>query len=343
MDIKFSIVIPAFNNAKALMLTLTSLELQTFPKDRFEVIVVDDSSDDETAEAVKAYTPAYRLVYISNSVRKGRAYTRNVGASCAQGRYLVFLDADFMLVPDCLKILREYHHRYPKHVISGFPESLRAVYTQYYPEFSAHRKKKMRRILQPHGLWNNKWATNKRIADILKPDDIRRDFGIVRSVIASAGASKKYAEAIRSTAHAPWIMFITRCVSIKRKYFNEVGGFEERFTTYGIEDWELGYRLHKHGLPFKSVRRIIGFHQEHPSTYRKDDSQFDNLRIFYDIHGSKDPELSLICLCHPLQNPVLYKSLLGTISEWKSRSEKKAMGLLLKKALHHAAKEFIAR
>jgi glycosyltransferase involved in cell wall biosynthesis len=343
MDIKFSIVIPAYNNAQALMLTLTSLELQTFPKDRYEVIVVDDGSEDGTAEAVKNYTPPYRLVYISNSVRKGRAHTRNKGARSAQGRYLVFLDADFLLVPDCLKILREYHHRYPKHVISGFPESLRAVYTQYYPEFSARRKKIIRKILQPHGLWNDKWTTKNRIVDILRPDDIRRNFAKVHSVIASAGPSKKYTQAIRSTAYAPWIMFITRCVSIKRKYFMEVGGFEERFTMYGVEDWELGYRLHKHGLPFKSVKRLIGFHQEHPSTYRKDDSQFDNLRTFYDIHGSMDPELSLICLCHPLQDPVLYKSLLGTISEWKSSSENKALGLLLEKALHQSAKMFITR
>ncbi|WP_052475943.1 glycosyltransferase family 2 protein [Cohnella kolymensis] len=141
MGIKFSVVIPSFNNAKALMLTLTSLELQTFPKNRFEVIVVDDGSEDGTAEAIDGYKPPYMLTFIVNEGRHGRAYTRNVGANAAKGKYLVFIDADFLLVPECLQTLYSYHHRYPEHVISGFPESTHAVYTQYYPQFSDHKKK----------------------------------------------------------------------------------------------------------------------------------------------------------------------------------------------------------
>lgn len=342
MDIRFSIVIPTFNNTKALMLTLTSLELQTYPKEGFEVIVVDDGSiDGATAESIKTYDPPYKLIYIANHTRQGRAHTRNVGAKSAQGKYLVFIDADFLVVPEFLKTLRTYHHRFPKHVISGFPESMHSVYTQYYPQLSDRKKKKMRQILEPKGLWKNHWLSSNKIMDVLTPDDLRKDFSKIHSVVVPFRLGRTYEREVRSTDLAPWIMFITRCVSMKRKYFKAVGGFEERFTTYGFEDWELGYRLHKHGLSYQSIKGIIGYHQKHPSVFRKDDPELDNLRIFYDIHGSKEPELSLISLCHPLQNPSLYKKFLRILAKWEQRHEYKELQRAIKKALQRSAETFI--
>jgi GT2 family glycosyltransferase len=340
MDTKFSIIIPTFNNTNALLLTLTSLELQTFPMDRFEVIVVDDGTfDDATTEAIKNYNPQYKLIYISNNSRQGRAHTRNVGAKSAQGKYLVFLDADFLVVPEFLNTLSTYHHRYPEHVISGFPESLRSVFAQYYPQFSERKKNDMRQILEPNGLWRHYWLTGNRIADVLTPGELRLNFDKIRSAVIPLNLGKSYDQEIRSTDVAPWIMFITRCVSLQRKHFMEVGGFEERFIAYGFEDWELGYRLHKHGLSYQSVNGIIGYHQKHPSTFRQDDPKHDNLRIFYDIHGSEDPELSLLSLLHPLNKPSLYKKTLRVLEKW--RITDKEMEQTIKNALNRAARAFI--
>ncbi|NOU74689.1 hypothetical protein GC098_25430 [Paenibacillus sp. LMG 31458] len=145
-----------------------------------------------------------------------------------------------------------------------------------------------------------------------------------------------------STDVAPWLMFITRCVSVKKRHFMEVGGFQERFIKYGLEDWELGYRLHKHGLSYRSMNRIIGYHQEHPSAIRNDDPELNNLRIFYDIHGAGDPELALLSICHPWNDPHLYKTLLRKIKRWKSRSnEHSKLGGIIEKALYQSTKFFI--
>jgi glycosyltransferase involved in cell wall biosynthesis len=343
MDIKFSIIIPSFNSAKPLLLTLTSLELQTFPKDRFEVIVVNDGSKDQTEKVIKSYKPPYSLIYIANDARQGRSVTRNIGVKRAKGKYLIFLDADFLVVPEFLEVLNTYHHEYPRHVISGFPESLHAVFTHYYPEFSDRKKEKMRQILVPHGLWKHSWLAKKRIANVLTPDDLRKDFGKLRSVVLPSALSETDYKEFKSTDVAPWLLFVTRCVSVKRKYFKEVGGFQERFIKYGFEDWELGYRLHKHGLSYRSIDRIIGYHQEHPSMYRRDDLKLNNLRTFYELHGSKDPEISLISVCHPWEDLSSYKTLLRTLAEWKGKDkEYKQMGRIMEEALHHAAKAFIA-
>ncbi|TXK79819.1 glycosyltransferase family 2 protein [Paenibacillus sp. N3.4] len=342
MEKKFSIVIPSYNCAKPIMLTLTSLELQTFPSDRFEVIVVNDASDDGTDEVMKTYTPPYSLIYIKNDTRQGRAFTRNAGVKRAQGRYLVFLDADFLVVPEFLEVLNTYNHKYPNHVISGFPHSLYGAFTQYYPHFSNHQKKKMRRILEPNGLWDKSWLPNNLIVDIVTPDDLRRNFRKLLSVILPSRLSKIDNREFMSTDVAPWLMFITRCVSVKRRHFMEVGGFQERFIKYGIEDWELGYRLHKHGLSYRSMNQIIGYHQEHPSTIRKDDPELNNLRMFYDIHGTGDPELALLSICHPWKDPQLYKTLLRELKKWKSRDDEYSkLGGVMEKALHQSAKAFI--
>ncbi|GAE36141.1 glycosyltransferase [Halalkalibacter akibai] len=68
---KFSIVIPTHNRAEQLIMTLTAFNLQSFDHDQFEVIVVDDGSDDQTREAIDQFQASYRLLYISTGKREG--------------------------------------------------------------------------------------------------------------------------------------------------------------------------------------------------------------------------------------------------------------------------------
>ncbi len=55
MAIRYSIIIPTFNRAQQLLLTLVSFETQTYPKHQFEVIVADDGSTDGTKAMVKGF------------------------------------------------------------------------------------------------------------------------------------------------------------------------------------------------------------------------------------------------------------------------------------------------
>jgi len=54
--------------------------------------------------------------------------------------------------------------------------------------------------------------------------------------------------------------FVTGNVSVPRARLLEVGGFDEAFTGYGREDYELGFRLHRAGLRFVHEPRAIGVH-----------------------------------------------------------------------------------
>lgn len=94
---RFSVVVTSFNKAKLLRHTLNSFRHQTVRD--FEVIVADDGSRDES-EAVAldfAASPAcnYPLSFVRQEDKGWRASAvRNLGATLAQGLYLVFIDGD---------------------------------------------------------------------------------------------------------------------------------------------------------------------------------------------------------------------------------------------------------
>lgn len=97
MDIRVSVVIPAYNAADTLGGTLAALGRQTLPAGTFEILVVDDGSTDATA-AVAAGFPAKLL----RQRNQGPAVARNAGAAAARGEILVFTDADCEPAPEFL-------------------------------------------------------------------------------------------------------------------------------------------------------------------------------------------------------------------------------------------------
>lgn len=92
----FSVIIPTYNRAHLIPVTLDSILEQTYFN--FEVIVVDDGSVDETETVIGRYEADKRIQYykIKNSER-GAA--RNFGVTKAVGDYVTFLDSDDIFLP----------------------------------------------------------------------------------------------------------------------------------------------------------------------------------------------------------------------------------------------------
>ncbi len=95
-----SVIIPAYNEEKALPATLDQFQHQSGP---FELIVVDGGSTDRTCDIVTG-SPEIRLVHAP----KGRASQMNEGARLAQGEWLLFLHADTLLPPNALRRLADF-------------------------------------------------------------------------------------------------------------------------------------------------------------------------------------------------------------------------------------------
>jgi glycosyltransferase involved in cell wall biosynthesis len=343
MAIRYSVIIPTFNRADQLLLTLVSFDRVTYPKDQYEIIVVDDGSTDGTRELVEGFQTAIPLFYLSNEVKRGRSVTRNLGLRYAKGLYVVFCDADFVVLPEFFQILDACHRTYPRTALSGIPYSWNDVYTHFHPDFSHDEKQLCRDVLTKVSLWNDEFDTIDHIVPLLTPDDLVNQTGRLSQLVIPDKIGPNVREQFAKTDVAPWLKLITRCVSIKRSYLTRIGGFNEQFVKYGLEDWELGYRLHRMKIRFHSIRQVLGYHQEHPHLYRGEVGNIENLRIMYKANGFKDPELNLFAVMPAWEDVETYKYTLRVLRRgMKSKSERSA-ALLMKNTLRIAAKQLVQR
>jgi dolichyl-phosphate beta-glucosyltransferase len=91
-----SIIIPAYNEAERLPLTLVDID-RYLRREKFsyEILVVNDGSTDKTAEIVKKMTPVIKnLKLIDNEVNRGKGAVVRQGMLLAGGKYRLFTDAD---------------------------------------------------------------------------------------------------------------------------------------------------------------------------------------------------------------------------------------------------------
>ncbi len=98
LNLRASVIIPAYNAEDVLPRCLRALEHQTIPQDQYEVIVIDDGSADRTAELAEA--GGARVLRVNHV---GPAAARNAGAELARSDIIVFTDADCEPAPDFLE------------------------------------------------------------------------------------------------------------------------------------------------------------------------------------------------------------------------------------------------
>ncbi|MBR5853271.1 MAG: glycosyltransferase family 2 protein [Alistipes sp.] len=100
--IRLSLVIATYNRAEQLMVTLDSVARQTLSADRWECIVVDNNSKDDTRQRVEAFSvehPQLNIVYHLER-NQGLSHARNAGIAKAQGDIIAFVDDDERIVPE---------------------------------------------------------------------------------------------------------------------------------------------------------------------------------------------------------------------------------------------------
>ena len=102
----FSIIIPAFNAEKFIERSVGSVLNQTF--DDFEVIVVDDKSQDSTVEILRKLAKEDRRIRcVYKKKNGGTLSSRAKGVLSARGKYVMLMDQDDELKPDALKSLKD--------------------------------------------------------------------------------------------------------------------------------------------------------------------------------------------------------------------------------------------
>ena len=97
-----SIIMPAYNAEKYIKEAIQSVICQTCPD--WELLVIDDCSEDQTEQLVKEYVAQYSNIhYYKNERNLGVAETRNFGVSVAAGEWIAYLDSDDCWHPEKLQ------------------------------------------------------------------------------------------------------------------------------------------------------------------------------------------------------------------------------------------------
>ena len=224
-----SVIIPSYQTPPdTLARTLAALEGQTYPRDLFEVVIVDDGSEPPLRPPL---TPLD--VKVVRQARKGfgRARARNTGARAAAHDVLLFLDSDMLAEAEWMAEHARWHHVVSDALTVGFrahvvPDGVDA-------ETIRRRSGSLEELLSD-------WSTT--------PPPWIEEF--------MTGTND-----LTSRADNPFFAVAGGNFGIGKDFYELVGGMNESFIRWGLEDVELGYRAFVRGGLLISVRDAFAWHQ----------------------------------------------------------------------------------
>ncbi|MEY2544234.1 MAG: hypothetical protein QOE81_1695 [Verrucomicrobiota bacterium] len=115
---EFSVIVPSCNRVEQLRACLRSLAAMDYPRDRFEVIVIDDGSREPVRGLATEFEDALHLSILRKE-HQGPAAARNHGAAHAKGKFLAFTDDDCTPSPSWLRTLSERLTTAPEDLVGG--------------------------------------------------------------------------------------------------------------------------------------------------------------------------------------------------------------------------------
>ncbi|MEQ4304159.1 glycosyltransferase [Plantactinospora sp. B6F1] len=250
-----SVVIPTYNRREQLHDSLHQLTRQRPGTPEFEVVVSDDGSSDDSASVARSFADRLRLKYHFQPDEGNRvSLARNEGARLASAPVLVFLDTGAVPGPDFVRRHFLAHRDGPRCALLGYAYG-------YNPEAP---------------MWE--------VPDILRrhtPEEAVRRYGEVpefldlrEKLLAECGDDLE-------RRGIPWQVFWTINCSVRTEDFWAVGGFDEGHRGWAGEDLELGYLLHRSGLPIRFDRTawVIESLQERKRREQLDEFKRNMLRF----------------------------------------------------------------
>lgn len=296
-SILMSIIIPSHNRFPLNSLTLHSLSLQTFPAEHMEVIVIDDASTDSTPDMLEHFHSPFMLKRIRTESNLGRSIVRNIGIRMSVGRRILFMDAEMLGHPQLVETHYGHHLEDEGRIVSASMR-LKRLYTVLFSNYSKEQVLHLRSLYRDDHRARriiHYFIHHHRITQQLFPTDYIQNTNWMerRSYLYD-----HYGDVLQTYGNEltgflmPWINFITSNVSVSRYALFEAGLFDEQFSGYGWEDWELGFRLYTRGATFIHDPNATAYHQEHPiSSANRAQSQANFIR-FYKKHA----ELAVLLL-----------------------------------------------
>lgn len=183
-----------------------------------EIIIVEDDSTEAYHKSLQSYCGYNNLILLRGEKYGNRAHNRNMGAAKARNPILVFLDADMLLFETAIPAVKAGHTARDSAAFIGLRSAGRYDPLRMSIFNGVNVLKLTRREMPLDYLSELPSICDTRIGVTAHPDDV---------------PEQKYY----------WIYYYTCCCSIWRELFVRLGGFDENYSGWGVEDIDLGYRI----------------------------------------------------------------------------------------------------
>lgn len=270
-----SLIIPTYNKLSRLKLLMTSLKNQNCSADRFEVIIINDQSTDDTMLYLESMKTDFAL-HVLDQKHSGRAETRNKGLMNAQNDVIIFVDDDLILSPGFIsEHLKK--HEIGECVVHGKIANL--PYLKFFADPS-------------NGVfYDNLDVDISKVGSMrqrcITEDNIINDFNAKVVKMSRLTLMEKMISKLLSdySGKADWIAFNGGNTSVDRSLLLKTTGFDEKFGfNWGCEDLELGYRLFKANTRFIYSNEAVNYHIAHYRASFKEEHEV-NSNYFYEKHN----------------------------------------------------------
>lgn len=222
-----SVIIPVGpGHEKEVINALDSLEAQTFRK--WEVIISVDTQDIEFVEFIKQSYPYVKLTFTiysdnQNGKTKGAGYARNRGVEISRAPFILFLDADDTLHPDCLQ-----------EMLQAWQYQQKIIYSDYVGQA----------FIQPELAQEYQ---NKGRLQSYSPDNHE-------AIIKGNLPEFDCALAIQQPTDKPYLWCNITCL-LPKAWHTEIGGFDESMETW--EDIDYWWRMARAGKCFHKIDKEL--------------------------------------------------------------------------------------
>ena len=106
-DLQLSIIVPVYNVEKFIRACMESIFKQGLDEKTFEVIIVNDGTQDRSMEVIQDFIEQHKNITVINQENQGLSMARNNGMAIARGKYILMPDSDDLLVENSVKPLLE--------------------------------------------------------------------------------------------------------------------------------------------------------------------------------------------------------------------------------------------